>query len=192
MLREDQEVDERRRGHARRSGDQVLEQYAVDAGPFVRRSRILLVEALGIQALALDLGCSFGIELYVDATAAQGIAARAGLGRVRHMETRVLWVQQALRDGKFRIRKVDGKRNPADILTKPLSAEFMRPLLGMVGAYLLTREVDEPVVGFVRRSVRRTASDSCFGSVEGHVERQLAMSDNVPAALISVLPKRVR
>ena len=90
-------------------------------------------EALGVQALALDLGWSFGLDLFVDATAAQGIAARTGLGRVRHMETRVLWVQQALREGKFRIRRVDGKKNPSDILTKPLSAEFMRPLLMLIG-----------------------------------------------------------
>jgi hypothetical protein len=106
-------------------------------------------ESIGIQALAHDLGWTFGIVIMVDATAAQGIAARTGLGRVRHMETRVLWVQQAVKEGRFRICKIPGKSNPADILTKPLSAEVMKPALQMMGAHLRQRDRAEDAVGGV-------------------------------------------
>ena len=56
-------------------------------------------EALGIQALAKVLGWDLRIQLWVDATAAKGIASRTGLGKVRHTETRVLWAQDALKKG---------------------------------------------------------------------------------------------
>ena len=42
-------------------------------------------EALGIQALAKDLGLAMKIRLWVDSTAAKAIVARIGLGKVRHM-----------------------------------------------------------------------------------------------------------
>ena len=45
-------------------------------------------EGLAIQALALDLGWKLKLRIWVDATAAKGIASRTGLGKIRHMETR--------------------------------------------------------------------------------------------------------
>ena len=79
-------------------------------------------EALGIQALAKDLGLEMKIRLWVDSTAAKAIVARIGLGKVRHMEAKYLWAQQAHRDGRLEVRKMSGLVNPADISTKPKSA----------------------------------------------------------------------
>ncbi len=60
------------------------------------------------------------VQLMVDSTAAKAIASRSGLGKVRHLEVRHLWVQDAISRGRFVIKKVHGKRNPADVLTTPL------------------------------------------------------------------------
>jgi hypothetical protein len=45
-------------------------------------------EALGIQALARDLGWELRIEIFVDSTTAKSIANRSGVGKTRHLETK--------------------------------------------------------------------------------------------------------
>ena len=36
--------------------------------------------------------------MYVDAAAAIGVAQRVGLGKLRHLETQSLWLQESVRD----------------------------------------------------------------------------------------------
>ena len=90
-------------------------------------------EALGIQALAADLGWQTKVQLRVDSTAAKAMASRSGIGRVRHLEVRYLWVQDAVNRKRFELKKVSGKLNPADVLTKPLAQVMMRDLLSPWG-----------------------------------------------------------
>ena len=93
------------------------------------------VEGLGLQTLARDLGWSLGLRLFVDSSAAKAIASRKGLGKVRHLEVRHLWLQQAVLDKKVVLRKVDGKRNPSDIVTKGLGIADFEKMLGLTEAY---------------------------------------------------------
>ena len=74
--------------------------------------------SLGLQAVANDLGLSWTIGLKTDATAAIGITRRRGLGKIRHLATADLWVQDRIRSGDFRLTKVLGADNVSDILTK--------------------------------------------------------------------------
>jgi hypothetical protein len=76
-------------------------------------------EGLGMQSLAKDMGYDLKVRLWVDSTTAKAIAARIGLGKVRHMEVKYLWAQQALRSKRFEIRKVPGEKNYADIGLEP-------------------------------------------------------------------------
>ena len=39
---------------------------------------------------------------------------------MRHIEIRYLWLQQEVREGKLKVRKVPGIENPADLMTKVL------------------------------------------------------------------------
>jgi hypothetical protein len=96
-------------------------------------------EGLGIQAMAKDLGYDFGLRIWVDSSTAKAIASRIGLGRVRHMEVKYLWAQEAHKDGRFQVLKIAGDRNPADVLTKPKNATDMRDMLEMVGARSVKR-----------------------------------------------------
>ena len=50
--------------------------------------------SMGIRALLADLGVRTRIRIMTDASAGQAIAARKGLGKVRHIETAMLWVQE--------------------------------------------------------------------------------------------------
>ena len=73
---------------------------------------------LAYQALLQDFGMNKPLTVYTDSTAAMGIAARQGLGKLRHLECTTLWVQQAVRCKRFTLRKVLGDENPADVFTK--------------------------------------------------------------------------
>ena len=82
-------------------------------------------ESLGLKAMARDFGVELDVWLWVDASAAIGIARRKGLGKIRHIETQALWVQDAVRQRRVNLKKVDGKLNPSDIHTKYLDMQTM-------------------------------------------------------------------
>ena len=76
---------------------------------------------LGFMAMAEDLGITnLKGRIYTDSSGAKGIAMRKGAGKIRHIETQTLWLQDVLIRKDLSIRKVDGKKNPADIGTKIL------------------------------------------------------------------------
>ena len=63
------------------------------------------------------------IHMYTDSSAAEGIASRKGLGKVRHIEVNQVWVQDRVARGDLTIEKVNGKENVADNLTRHVNAE---------------------------------------------------------------------
>ena len=78
---------------------------------------------LGIRSLLRDMGLAMGIRIKTDASAAQGIANRTGLGKIRHIEVSQLWLQDHVNKGTIRVQKVKGGENLSDALTKHLSNE---------------------------------------------------------------------
>ena len=75
-------------------------------------------QGLGYQALLRDLGLELPLRVWTDSSAALGICSRQGLGKLRHLDTHTLWVQQAVRSKRLVMKKVSGEENPADLLTK--------------------------------------------------------------------------
>ena len=75
-------------------------------------------EGMGMQNIAIDLSIYYDIHLYTDSSAAMGMVARKGMGKVRHIEVGELWIQDAVRNKVLTVNKVKGDDNPADILTK--------------------------------------------------------------------------
>ena len=63
------------------------------------------------------------IYIYIDSSAAKGIASRMGLGKTRHIAVHLLWVQEKVRNQEFELVKCKGTENPADLMTKHLSQE---------------------------------------------------------------------
>ena len=59
-------------------------------------------------------------RIWADASAALGIVGRQGLGKVRHLDTNVLWVQEAALRKQLIYCKVKGEHNIADLMTKYL------------------------------------------------------------------------
>ena len=84
-------------------------------------------QALGLKAIAKDIGISFDkpIQINTDASAAIGIGSRLGLGKVRHIEVNQLWLQDKVYNGEVTLNKVKTDENIADALTKAVSAETL-------------------------------------------------------------------
>ena len=100
--------------------------------------------ALGMRSLMKDLGFEMPVRVWTDSSATVGICGRQGLGKLRHIDTRSLWVQQLLRSGKLELRKVRGDVNPADLFTKHLSSEErITSLLGLLGCKFRSGRSDE-------------------------------------------------
>ena len=78
-------------------------------------------EGFVVQAVAVDMGWYFKLQHIGDSTTARAVANRTGLGKLPHLEVRFLWVQEALRDGRFELSMVAGSQNPADLATKGLA-----------------------------------------------------------------------
>ena len=79
-------------------------------------------EAIGLKAMTKDYDAELEPWLYVDASAAIGVAQRTGLGKIRHLDTQSLWLQEAVKKGRIGLTKVKGTENPADLFTKHLSS----------------------------------------------------------------------
>ena len=72
---------------------------------------------LGYPALLRDLGHELPVRVW---TATMGICGRQGLGKLRHVDTQCLWIQQRVRDRSIELVKVRGDETPADLFTKLL------------------------------------------------------------------------
>ena len=77
--------------------------------------------ALGVRSFFRDLGVEVEITMHSDASAARAAASRRGLGKVRHLQTRFLWLQDAVASKSVSLRVIPGSENPADCLTKALT-----------------------------------------------------------------------
>ncbi len=89
---------------------------------------------LGYRALLRDLGYELPVVVFTDSSAAMGICNRQGLGKLRHLDTHSLWVQQAVRTGRISVRKVKGTDNPADLFTKHIPThDKVRQVTGLFG-----------------------------------------------------------
>ena len=90
-------------------------------------------QALGLMSLLDDLGQAVKATLFTDASAAIGIVRRSGLGKLRHLNVRYLWLQDQVRTGQVSLTKVKGTENPADLVTKNVTAQLVKKHLEELG-----------------------------------------------------------
>ena len=85
-----------------------------------------------------DVQCSARfsqIWLYIDSSGARGILQRRGVGRLRHLSCRIIWLQALVETGTVKLSSMAGSMNPADVGTKRLPAPRMRCLMSTLGMY---------------------------------------------------------
>ena len=90
-------------------------------------------EALGFAQMCAEFRIDLEVQVFADASAALAVAARKGCGRMRHLRLGDLWIQEKASSGEVAYYKVEGQRNPADLMTKHFKGERIRYLLGEIG-----------------------------------------------------------
>lgn len=94
-----------------------------------------VIKAKGLLTLAKELGfseLSNVVHLGTDSSAAKQFVSRQGLGKMKHLEIRDMWLQKEVRDGKVEVSKIPGEENPADLMTKILNtSDILIRLSGM-------------------------------------------------------------
>ena len=76
-------------------------------------------EALLLQEVLMCTGLGhYVIEVKVDSNAAQAFFHRRGVGRMKHIDSRVLWLQDLIAVGGVKLKKILRAQNLADIKTK--------------------------------------------------------------------------
>ena len=74
-------------------------------------------ESLGLKNLAEEWGQELKVRVNIDSSAANGIAHREGCGKVKHLETRQLWVQETVARKSIDVKKIPRALNCADAVT---------------------------------------------------------------------------
>ena len=85
------------------------------------------------------------IRLRLDSSAAKAVCQRIGVGRIRHLEVRSLWLQSKVRDKEIVVFKQDGETNISDIGTKNLAGPRFKWMREQIGRVLLgdTSKIEE-------------------------------------------------
>ena len=100
----------------------------IDAALKVKWAQSVLGE-LGVPISPIAEACT-------DSSAAKSFVSRRGLGKMRHLELRDLWLQREVGEGKVLVSKVVGERNPADAMTKFLGWRILRDRLNRLSIRL--------------------------------------------------------
>jgi hypothetical protein len=96
---------------------------------------------LGVQALMEDMGFTCALRMKSDSSAARSISLRKGTGKLRHLQVKYLWIQDALFEKRLTIERVKGVDNPADVGTKYLMAHEARAVTERYGFIMKPRKV---------------------------------------------------
>ena len=96
----------------------------------------------------LGIECVGPVELYSDSSAARCFATRRGVGRMRHLEVRHLWLQEEVSSHRVQLRRVAGEANPADLMTKYLSIRNILKCFGFMNLRWISRSrISAPAEG---------------------------------------------
>ena len=83
-----------------------------------------VLRAKGLITVATELGFTrlrTEVKAATDSSAAKSFLNRRGLGKMKHIEIRDLWLQEDVLKGHVEVMKVLGTENPADLMIKFLS-----------------------------------------------------------------------
>ena len=77
-------------------------------------------------------------QLCLDNSAARAFFCRSGVGRIRHISLRILWIQAKVKEQFLHVGRVGTHDNPSDIGTKRLTRERMLYLMYLCKIYDLS------------------------------------------------------
>jgi hypothetical protein len=108
-----------------------------------------LTEALGVGSLCSDWQSAIPVQCFCDSSAARGIAHRTGVGKMKHLQVRQLWVQEQVRLHRATVAWIPRAQNTADAFTHQCSEVVLAEHLQRVGAVVRSVSSLEPARGGV-------------------------------------------
>ena len=98
-----------------------------------------LSEALGLWHVIKEVtGAEVKMKMHTDASACKGMLLRHGAGRVKHLTTKQLWAQGAVRAYAVEVIKVARDDNHADCLTHEVPQHLLTDGLMRMGFQFMT------------------------------------------------------
>ena len=88
---------------------------------------------IGLPHMATEWGLTLKMRLYSNSTSARGIAARRGVGKIRHLDTQLLWIQQVVQRKVMEWHNVATTANVADLGTKTLEWKDIAKFINLMG-----------------------------------------------------------
>ena len=116
--------------HAIALSSAEAELYAMVEGVTRAKGLVTLAQELGFS------GLSSVLRLGTDSSAAKSFVCRRGLGKMRHLQIRDLWLQKEVADGLLEVEKLAGIENPADLMTKVLGIGDIQERLRRMSLWL--------------------------------------------------------
>ena len=90
-------------------------------------------EALLLQEVLMFAGVGhYEFEITMDSNAAHAFFHRRGVGRMKHIDSRILWLQDLIAAGGVRLKKIPRTQNLADMLTHTPSAKELEVFLPLM------------------------------------------------------------
>ena len=96
-------------------------------------------EGLFLCHVLQELGFEPVLHIYTDSSSNLAILSKRGVGRMRHLEAKTLWLQDQLRDKAIVMHKIASEDNLADIFTKHLSPKPFQKKMCALGLKDLAR-----------------------------------------------------
>ena len=90
-----------------------------------------------------DYGTHVNGVVLGDASAPLAIVARRGSGKLRHLDTNCLWIQEKAARSDLNIKKVAGVDNGADLFTKTLSWNEIQSHIHKLSSQFILDEVGQ-------------------------------------------------
>ena len=129
------------------------------------------------------------MTIRTDSDAARGMIHRVGCGRVRHLQTRFLWHQQAFREGQFNVVRCGTKENPSDLVTKVVEREAMASCmseLAIIPANTLRNAIVAALTRVTSASSNVLTDGCCLTRVENTTSRVANTAGSVSTFAASV------
>lgn len=125
------------------------EFYAITRGAAAGRMTVQMWNCIGFKNLPL--------VIRTDSNATKGVCNRKGVGKVKHLDLKELWVQDSVAKGEFTVVKEPTQSNWADLMTKSLSGPRVSELVHMMP---------------LRRGLPAAVLASCFSLVKAQGDEE--------------------
>ena len=109
----------------------VVAQSSAEAEMYATASGVS--EGILLRKVLEFVGHTVGLRAITDSSANNAVSHRLGVGKIRHLETKVLWLQDLVYDGRLVMSWIKGQLNQADLGTKVLQKKRIEELCGMIG-----------------------------------------------------------